>query len=96
MSLPDWARETCPRCQEDIAYVETSKKSKGAPVALAVDFTPDSGAGGTVAVQLTGGKLYGNPVARGQAAGMRAAGVPLHSQHSSTCKKRNTSHRNTS
>lgn len=93
--LPEWSRQQCPKCFTDIAYVRTSKVSKGEPVELAVDFEPDTGNGGTVAVQKTGNVLYGNPVPKTQAVAMRAAGVRLHAQHSTSCQKRSTSHRTT-
>lgn len=91
--LPDWARQECPKCQGSIAYVRTTRKSKGAPVDIAVDFTADPGEGGTVVVGIGSDILYGNPVPKSQAAAMRAQGVGLHAQHSTSCQKRGTSQR---
>lgn len=96
MSLPPWARKECERCHGPIAYVRTNRKSKGQPVDIPIDYWPDESSGGTVPVQLSGETLYGNPVSKSQAAAMRAAGRYLYAEHSATCQKRGTSHRNTS
>lgn len=74
-----------------MAYVQTTRKSKGVWVEIMIDFAASSS--GVVPVQLSGEILYGNPVPKSQAAAMRSAGKPLHTLHKETCLKRNTSHR---
>lgn len=92
-TLPEWARKECEKCHAPIAYVATSRRSKGAPVEIAVDWEPDPGTGGTVPVALVANALVGNPVTGNQAAAMRTAGVLLRPQHAQTCRRRSGSHR---
>lgn len=97
-SLPRWAHRECEKCHEPIAYVQTNRRSKGAPVEIAVDFEPDPGTGGTVLVALVSSShhadaLVGNPVPKRQAEAMRAAGQHLRAEHAMTCKRRSGSHR---
>ncbi len=91
--LPRWARRSCDHCGADVAYAQTTRKSKGVWVEIMIDFAPDQAAAGTVPVQVSREILYGNPVPKSQAAAMRNAGKPLHTLHKETCLKRNTSHR---
>lgn len=92
-TLPEWARTECGKCHASIAYVRTTRMSRGHPVDIAVDFVADPGEGGTVPVGIGGNVLYGNPVPKSQAAAMRAQGVGLHAEHTTSCQKRGTSQR---
>lgn len=89
--IPVHARHTCKKCGFAVAWVTTSRKSKGAYVEIEIDAAPDPG--GTVMAQMSGGVLYGNPVTRTMAASVRAAGRPLYGEHKMTCPKRNGTHK---
>lgn len=91
--IPEWARGTCEKCGFSTAWVQTTRKSRGAFVEIEIDTTPDPGQGGTVAAQAVRGVLYGNPVPDSKAAAMRAAGQPLYGEHKMTCTKRNGTHK---
>lgn len=86
--LPDSLRHECTECSAPVTWARTPRMSKGQPVELLIDFNPDEGEGGTVAVQFTGGVLYGDTVPSGMANGMRRNGVKLHGEHKQTCLKR--------
>lgn len=85
--IPAWAHQTCEKCQQTVAYVQTPKTSKGQPVEIPVDLTPTSVGLVAVAEVQRGRRTYlkGGPVTPGQARGMRAANIPLYSQHN--CNK---------
>jgi hypothetical protein len=93
LEIPEWARTACGKCESATAWVRTSRKSRGQYVEIEIDVEPDSGEGGTVMAQATGGVLYGNPVSRTTAASLRAAGRPLYGEHKMTCTKRNGTHK---
>lgn len=93
LEIPEHARHTCDKCQGAVAWVTTSRRSRGKYVEIEIDAEPDPGEGGTVMAQMTSGTLYGNPVSKTMAATLRIAGRPLYGEHKMTCSKRNGTHK---
>lgn len=91
--IPAWAVGECEKCGFATAWVTTTRKSRGQYVEIEIDVKPDPGKGGTVAAQVSGGTLYGNPVPDAMATAMRAAGRPLYGEHKMTCTRRNGTHK---
>jgi hypothetical protein len=82
----------CSACFAELADVETTRVSRGAPKIEHVDPMPD--AAGTVAVSYRDGKYQGNIVTeRAKRNAMLAAGVKLYTVHADVCAKRGGSHK---
>jgi hypothetical protein len=82
----------CQTCHADLCDVVTTKISKGAPVVVHVDPTPD--VAGTVAVTHTSKGYEGNVVAeKSKRAALLAAGITLYTVHKDVCGKRGGSHK---
>ena len=93
LEIPARLRGACDKCGSATAWVTTSRRLRGEPVEIEIDAAPDTGTGGTVAIQVSGTVLYGDAVPKTVAARMRATGRPLFSQHKMTCIHRNGTHK---
>lgn len=86
--------QECKHCDAPLAEIVTSKISRGQRRTVLVDPVPD--VAGTYTCTLTSqGKYSGNECTKGQLAGAKAHGVPLYTDHTTTCVKHGTSHRST-
>jgi len=87
MQIPTKDTTACVACGEPIVFArETGRIRKGKPAIVALDPVPASAGKWVMGDQ--GDEYFAGKVRSNQAAGMRAAGVQLHTAHNDTCAKK--------
>lgn len=91
LMIPSSALGQCPDCQQAVLTADTPRKSKGQPVTVWLDPQPDTSGRYMVSPPVRkGGRWQAGLLRPNQAAGARANGQELHSDHKDTCLKRST------